>query len=308
VAIGANVPSPALALSNLVGAPGLPAAAQDLLRPEAGGEWRVAQTEATGEPAAAEEPAAVDEEPPMTEEEAAKAALEAEEEPIDPRAVNALIDMGESLIALEEFAILMHATAEQVMDSGQKIEFGGTALYRVRRPDRLRLDVDTDTGGNQLYYDGATVTVFTPAKDFYGTIDGKATIRETIEYLEDEYGIETPLADLFDWGTERAPFEELEFAFPVGTARINQVMCGHYAFRTAETDWEVWIELGDRKLPLKFAITDRTQDSLPRFEAHLTWSTVEAFDEDTFTFTPPSDAKKIPLVSLTDWAKIAKKE
>ena len=214
--------------------------------------------------------------------------------------------MGEDLVTLQDFAIRMDATLEQVMDSGQKIEFGGTAIYRVSRPDRLRLDIDTDTGGSQIFYDGKTVTVFTPHKNFYGKAEAKATIRDTIEWMEDTYGIETPLADLWDWGTERAPLEELEVAFPVGTARIGSVLCGHYAFRSEETDWEVWIELGDRHLPLKFAVTDRTQDSLPRFVATLAWSTYEKFDEGIFSFDPPADAKEIPLVPLDEWAKMAR--
>jgi hypothetical protein len=236
------------------------------------------------------------------------AAGEDDEPPIDPRATNALADMGETLTALQEIGIKMEATNEQVMDSGQKIEFAGTAYYRIRRPDRLRLDILTDTGGHQLYYDGKTVTLYTPGQEYYGRAEAKATIRDTIEWMEDTYGIETPLADLFDWGTERAPFEELQFAFPVGTSRVNGVLCGHYAFRTEETDWEVWIEEGTRHLPLKFAITDRTQDSLPRFEATLTWSTQEDFDDYIFAFSPSDDASEIPLTPLSEWAKLAKQE
>ena len=83
------------------------------------------------------------------------------------------------------------------------------------------------------------------------------------------------------------------------------MLCGHYAFRTEETDWEVWIELGDRRLPLKFAITDRTQESLPRFVATLAWSTHEKFDDCIFSFYPPADASEIPLVPLDEWAKLA---
>jgi hypothetical protein len=216
--------------------------------------------------------------------------------------------MGQNLLALQEFAIRMDATREQVMDSGQKLQFAGTAIYRVRRPDSMRLDVVTDTGGHQFYYDGATVTLYTPGPEYYGRAEAKPTIRETIEWMEDTYAIETPLADLFDWGTERAPFDELEFAFPVGTSRVNGVLCGHYAFRTAETDWEVWIELGDRRLPLKFVITDRTDESLPQFEATLTWSTQENFDDYIFTFSPPADAREVPLTPLDEWAKLTKQE
>jgi hypothetical protein len=265
--------------------------------PKAEGAMQLAQAETAEAPAEGETAAA-----------AQGAAGEEDEPPIDPRATNALIDMGKDLVALQEVAIRMEATAEQVMDSGQKIEFAGTAYYRIRRPDQLRLDVLTDTGGHQLYYDGKTVTLYTPGQEYYGSAEAKATIRDTIEWMEDTYGIETPLADLFDWGTERAPFEEFQFAFPVGTSRVNGVLCGHYAFRTEETDWEVWIELGTRRLPLKFAITDRTQDSLPRFEATLTWSTQEDFDDYIFTFSPSADAREIPLTPLSEWIKLAKQE
>lgn len=249
---------------------------------------QLAQAEGTEAPAAAPEDGAA-----------------TEDEPIDQRAIDALEAMGQDLMALQEIAIHMEATLEQVLDSGQKIQFGGTAVYRVRRPDRLRLDVLTDTGGHQLFYNGQTITLYTPGQEYYGQAEAKATIRDTIEWMEDTYGIETPLADLFDWGTERAPIDEIEVAFPVGTSRVNGVLCGHYAFSTAETDWEVWIELGDRNLPRRYTITDRTQESLPKFEATLSWSTREDFDDYIFEFSPPADAVQIPITPLSEWAELA---
>ena len=98
--------------------------------------------------------------------------------------------------------------------------------------------------------------------------------------MEDTYGIETPLADLFDWGTERAPFDELEFAFPVGNVAnerraLRTLRISHARRPTGRSGSSLAIGT----LPLKFAITDRTQESLPRFEATLTWSTYEKFDD-----------------------------
>lgn len=266
---------------------------------------QLAQTETTETPAAEAAPAATEEaateEPP---------AAEGEDDAPDimPAATDALIDMGEDLGKLQEFAIRMDATREQVMDSGQKIQFGGTAFYRVSRPNAFRIDVFTDTGGHQIYYDGKTVTLYTPGQEYYGQAEGKPTIRETIEWMEDTYGIEAPLADLFDWGTERAPFDELEFAFLVGNARIDGIMTQHYAYRLADTDMEVWLEAGDRRLPLKFVITDRSDESMPQFEATLKWSTQENFDDYIFAFSPTADAMKIPLTPLDEWAKLAKQE
>jgi hypothetical protein len=126
--------------------------------------------------------------------------------------------------------------------------------------------------------------------------------------MADTYGIETPLADLFDWGSDNPPVDEINDATSAGTARIDGVLCGHFAFRTDEVDWEVWIETGNRPLPRKFVITDKTQESLPRFAATLKWSTSEVFEDQIFEFTPPTDAKKIPLSPLSEMAKLLEKQ
>jgi hypothetical protein len=172
----------------------------------------------------------------------------------------------------------------------------------------LRLDTDTDTGFSSSYYDGKTLTLSTPAKKVYGSTEAKPTIGETVDWAEDTYGLEFPIADLWDWGTDNAPVDEIVDATSVGTARIDGVLCAHFAYRTEETDWEIWIETGDRPLPLKFAVVDKTQDSLPRFEATLHWSTSEHFADDVFLFSPTADAKKIPLAPLNQLAKLQKQE
>jgi hypothetical protein len=313
IAAGAITTSPALASDNPSNRSGwtLLPGVQSRFLPATEGATQLAQTETTEAPAAAEEAPAAAEGGAAGEaaagEQAAEgeAALEDDEPPIQPQATDALIDMGEDLRALQEFAIRMDATREQLMDSGQKIQFGGTVIYRISRPDAFRMDILTDTGGHQIYYDGKTLTLYTPGKEYYGQAEAKPTIRETIEWMEDTYGVETPLADLFDWGTERAPFDELEFAFLVGNSRVDGVLTQHYAFRMEETDFEVWLETGDRRLPLKFVITDRTEESMPQFEATLKWSTLEKFDDYIFTYSPSADAMKIPLTPLDEWAKLA---
>jgi len=229
-----------------------------------------------------------------------------DDDPVDPRAIDALLAMGRELISLDEFAVKLDATVDQVMDDGQKIQFGGVATYRVHRPDRLRVDLDTDTGARSYFYNGKTLTLFTPSSGFYGTADAKPTIRETIDWAEETYGLEVPIADLFDWGTDRAPIDEIKDATSAGTARVNGVLCAHFALRTSEVDWEIWIETGDRPLPLKFAVTDKTQEALPRFETTLTWSTDEHFDDGIFQFSPPPDAKSIPLAPLAKLAKLSR--
>ena len=49
----------------------------------------------------------------------------------------------------------------------------------------------------ELIYDGKTVTLYTPAEKYYSTIEFTDTIASLIDRLEERYGVELPLADLF---------------------------------------------------------------------------------------------------------------
>ena len=72
-------------------------------------------------------------------------------------------------------------------------------------------------------------------------------------------------------------------------------MCAHYAYRTATTNFQVWIHKEGEPLPCKI-VRDLVDDpARPQYTAVLTWKTDESFAEDVFNFTPPEDAKKIKM-------------
>src|SRR5262249_41622522 len=120
---------------------------------------------------------------------------------IDPAAMAALERMGEHLAKLQSFEIKSTITFEYILDNDQKILVGGTALHRVRRPDRLRIDLATDVLDRLLQYDGKSLVITARKEGYYGRLDAKPTIRETLIWAAQSFGIEMPLADLFDWGT-----------------------------------------------------------------------------------------------------------
>ncbi len=58
----------------------------------------------------------------------------------------------------------------------------------------------------------------------------------------------------------------LTSALPGGDpATLDGVLTNQYAFRQGEVDWSVWIEQGDRPLPRKLMIIDRSRPSSPPF-------------------------------------------
>ena len=62
--------------------------------------------------------------------------------------------MGQQLASLRSFEIEAAVSIEYVLDNNQKILIGGTSRYRVRRPDRLRIDLSTDVLDRIFQYDG----------------------------------------------------------------------------------------------------------------------------------------------------------
>jgi hypothetical protein len=214
-----------------------------------------------------------------------------------PDAVTALERMGEHLKTLNQFTLSAATTSEDVLDDDEKIMIGGAITYRVKTPDRLAMGIVTDKRERHYFYDGKTVTVYAPALKVYSVFAAPDTIDKTIREAEDTYGVEVPLADLFYLGTKgsAADASNIISAFYVSDSTINGVVCAHYAYRTASAHFQVWIRKDGEPLPCKIARDIPDDPARPQYTAMLTWKTDETFAEDTFSFHPPEDVKKIEM-------------
>ena len=217
---------------------------------------------------------------------------------IEPESIAALKRMGQYLATLRSFEIAATIQIEYVLDDNQKILIGGTSRYRVRRPDRLRIDLVTDTFERIFQYDGKQLVVTAPKEKFFARLDAKPTVRATLAWAAETFGIEVPLADLFDWGTPEASDADIREGFLVGKARIGGVECDHWAFREEGTDWEIWIRTGDVPLPLKLTIVNTADAALPRYVAEIVWTERVEFEDEIFVKMPVPDAKRIEFLPL----------
>ena len=235
---------------------------------------------------------------PAVPEAPSEAAATPEEPVVEPEAIDALKAMGTYLRSLKAFEVTSDFTVEEVLDDGQKIMNSGAATYLARLPDRLAVDLYTDTMEREFYYDGKTLTMYGPKIGYYGSVPAPATIAETLEMAYERYGIEVPLADLFTWGTDEDGSADLTSAFLVGVSQIGDVACDHYAFRQEGADWQLWIEPDDTPLPCRIVVTATDDEMLPQYVSTLTWTLDPPLEEADFTFVPPEGANRIPLKEL----------
>jgi hypothetical protein len=218
---------------------------------------------------------------------------------IEPDARAALNRMGAYLRTLQSFEVVADTSRDQVTDDGQKLQFDGTVTYQVRRPDGFLITTSDDRRVRKLYYDGKSLTLFSPRMGFYATVAAPANIKDTMALIQDRYGIEVPLVDLFKWGTPDDGSAKLISGYNVGYAKIGDVECDQYAFSQPGVNWQIWISKGDKALPLKVVITSLDDPTQPQYEAKLKWSPTETFAADTFSFKAPPDAKQIKIAQAT---------
>ena len=214
---------------------------------------------------------------------------------IDPDAMEALKKMGAYLRSLKSFQVEGDITNDDVLQDGQIIQNSSKVNLLAAKPNRMRAEVTSDEKHRLFLYDGKNFTVWGKLVNYYATVPAPPTIRELFTDIEDKYGIELPLVDLFKWGTDEADIKKITSAVDIGPTTVNGVTCEQYAFRQEGLDWQIWIQLGDYPLPLKFVIRTLSDEARPQHSDTLTWNLAPSFNDAAFVFDPPPDAQRILL-------------
>ncbi|MBL8576466.1 MAG: DUF2092 domain-containing protein [Mesorhizobium sp.] len=212
---------------------------------------------------------------------------------IDPAALAALEKMNDYVSGLDNFQLDTSFSFDLVAGNGQTVTIDGTGKYIAQRPDKLSVKIENDLFARDYFYDGKTLTVVAPEEKYYASHPAKPTIHEMLDDAAQKLGVQIPLADLFDLGTDKSPIKSISSAFYVGTGIVNGSEADHYALQGADRNWEIWIAKGDQPLPVKVAIVDPTQDTQPRYVSTAKWTVPAVIAADTFTFTPSADHKSI---------------
>jgi hypothetical protein len=129
--------------------------------------------------------------------------------------------------------------------------------------------------------------------DLAGTVD------EMIDGIQARSGVGMPGTDLLlsnAYGELMAATIEGKH---VGMGVVDGVECEHLAFRTPDTDWQIWIETGSKPVPRKYVITSKTIAGAPQYTLRMKdWKTDAITDPEAFVFKPPTDANKVDLDSI----------
>nr|MBS0022414.1 DUF2092 domain-containing protein [Gammaproteobacteria bacterium] len=176
----------------------------------------------------------------------------------------------------------------------EKIQFTSSGEALLRRPDKLRAHRVGGYADVALFFDGKTVSVFGKNLNGYAQFEGPSTVDELIQSLRVGHGVALPGADLL----LSRPYEVLVAgvmeAKHIGRGVIDGRECEHLAFRNFDTDWQLWVEAGERPIPRKLVITSKTVSNAPQYTLRVKgWKTGVEPASDAFVFVPPAGAEKL---------------
>jgi hypothetical protein len=213
---------------------------------------------------------------------------------VSPQAAKLLKASTDFLACQQQFSLDTESSIEVVLGSGQKLQFDHTARVSVERPDKLRAERTGDLVDQVFYYDGESLTLHNPERNYYATIAAPGTLEEMLDFAREKLGIVAPASDLFYKNAYDILMQDVTSGFVVGKGVVDGVRCDHLAFRAPHVDWQIWIEDGNRPLVRKLVITTRDKLNAPQFTVVAkNWNLAPEFSATTFSFVPPQCPQRI---------------
>ncbi len=218
---------------------------------------------------------------------------------IEAQADRLLREMSEYLQSASEFTFRSDITYDEVLSSGQMIQYGGTNTVSVRRPDRLRATFNGDERKSRVFYDSRTITILDAIRNVYAVTKVPRKIDSAVDLVFEKYGFSVPIADLVYSDPYKVLMQEAQSGFVVGQHMVDGTKCNHLAFSQEEIDWQIWIQDGPRPVPRKLLITYKNEPGCPQYTARLSgWDFKPHLSDHSFTFHAPEGADEIEFLPI----------
>jgi len=221
--------------------------------------------------------------------------------PVEARANEWLKRMSDYLSKAPFFTVNAEIWQDIQLSSGQQIQAGRTIELEVQRPNHLHAQVISPRRNRELVFDGASITLFNKARNFYGTIAVPGNLDAALDTASDKFGIEMPLADFIGSDPRKDLLEKVVSGEDIGQVNVMGVPCEHLAFNQENIDWQVWIEKDAKPIPRKFVITYKDEPGTPQYTAIFTkWDFTTKLPDYVFKFEPPDGAMKIDVKEMKE--------
>ena len=218
---------------------------------------------------------------------------------VDPNAIRILKSMSDFLSGLDQFSCNIVNMREDITRSGHRIDYEVGAQITVDRPNRMKSIRQGHLVDQEVYYDGKTITIYSPRKKIYSLVDAPDTMDAALRFAREKLGIGFPVADLMYSDTFPLLTKGVISASVIGKEMIAGFRCDHLLFTLPGVDFQIWVPDRGDPLPFKYIVTDTGTRQLLSIVAVInSWNLSPRIEDGDFDFTPPDGARVIPFLTV----------
>ena len=205
--------------------------------------------------------------------------------------------MSDYLAAQKVISMSYDSIFEVVTDEKQKLQLATSGTVDMVRPDKIRTTRQSGFSNTEMVFDGKTLSFLGKGQNAYIQKEVPGTIDNLIDQLRDKFHRQLPGADLLIQNVYDVLMTDVTNVKDMGSGVIGGKECDHLAFRSADTDWQIWIAQGDKPYPCRYVITSTGVDQAPQFTMEIReWNA--GGGEGNFSFTPPAGATRMEVGDL----------
>lgn len=213
---------------------------------------------------------------------------------VDTLAVSVLDRMSDVIGELSSVSFTLKTKNDELnLDLGLISHFTTNQVY-FSGPSQMMIRSNGDKGNRGYWYNGKEMVYYSFNENNYAIIETPETTIETIDEVNDKYGVEFPAAEFFyPTFTDDilSNFDELKF---VGLKQIEGKECFYIIAKNKEMIVQLWIENTAMTLPYKMIIMYKDSKESKQYEATFSdWNINPFLPEVIFNFQPPPGAKEV---------------
>jgi len=164
----------------------------------------------------------------------------------------------------------------------------------MRGPNKMYLHSVGTKGDRSYWYDGETLSYYSFSKNVYATIEAPDDILQTIDYVNDKYGIDFPAADFFYPDFTDDIIDNFDSVLFVGDELINGIDTTSVFASNDTTAVQIWIDKASN-LPLKFVIESEVNDAEYYEATFSNFRKNPNLPDLLFEFKPPNNSESTEL-------------
>jgi hypothetical protein len=213
---------------------------------------------------------------------------------LEPKAIDILKAACSRLAAVRTMSFTAVVSYESPSRIGPPLVYTTKSEVTLQRPDKLRVITPGDGPASEFYYNGKTMTAFSPAENLVAVAEVPPTIDEALKVAFDSAAIYFPFSNMIVADPYKAMSDGLILAFYIGQSQIiGGTTTDMVAFANNNVFLQAWIGAED-KLPRMIRGVYRNDLAHLRHQLEFSnWQLDAAVPADAFASTRAGSANPI---------------